>query len=68
MAYGTVSTGFRPGGGNNVYPTTGPVWGSAFAQQNYTSGKFPNQYAPDRILSYELGEKSRFFVDLANFL
>jgi iron complex outermembrane recepter protein len=61
MAYATVSTGFRPGGGNAVYPTTGAAWGGAFAQQNYTSGKWPTKYDPDRVISYELGEKARFF-------
>jgi iron complex outermembrane recepter protein len=61
MAYLTVSCGFRPGGGNAVYPTTGTAWGSAFQQQNYTSGKWPATYQPDRVLSYELGEKARFF-------
>jgi outer membrane receptor protein involved in Fe transport len=61
MAYATVSTGFRPGGGNAVYPTTGAAWGAAFQQQGYTSGKWPSTYAPDSVLSYELGEKSRFF-------
>src|SRR5580658_357490 len=60
MTYATVSTGFRPGGGNTVYPTTGAAWGSAFQQQNYTSGKWPATYEPDRVLSYELGEKARF--------
>jgi outer membrane receptor protein involved in Fe transport len=60
MAYATVSTGFRPGGGNAAYPTTGAAWGSAFQQQNYTSGKWPSTYEPDRVLSYELGEKARF--------
>jgi iron complex outermembrane receptor protein len=59
MAYATVSTGFRPGGGNAVYPTTGAAWGTAFQQQNYTSGKWPATYEPDRVLSYELGEKAR---------
>jgi iron complex outermembrane recepter protein len=59
MAYATVSTGFRPGGGNAVYPTTGAAWGAAFTEQNYTSGKWPATYAPDRVLSYELGEKAR---------
>ena len=59
MAYATVSTGFRPGGGNAAYPTTGAAWGSAFQQQNYTSGKWPSTYEPDRVLSYELGEKAR---------
>jgi iron complex outermembrane recepter protein len=61
MAYATVSTGFRPGGGNAVYPTTGTAWGLAFQQQNYTSGKWPATYEPDRVLSYELGEKARLF-------
>jgi outer membrane receptor protein involved in Fe transport len=60
MAYATVSSGFRPGGGNAVYPTTGAAWGAAFQQQNYTSGKWPATYEPDRVLSYELGEKARF--------
>jgi iron complex outermembrane recepter protein len=61
MAYATVSTGFRPGGGNAVYPTTGAAWGGAFQQQGYTSGKWPTTYEPDRVLSYELGEKARMF-------
>src|ERR1700691_2598993 len=61
MAYATVSSGFRPGGGNAAYPTTGAAWGAAFQQQNYTSGKWPSTYEPDRVLSYELGEKARFF-------
>jgi iron complex outermembrane recepter protein len=61
MAYATVSSGFRPGGGNAVYPTTGAAWGGAFQQQNYTSGKWPATYEPDRVVSYELGEKARFF-------
>jgi outer membrane receptor protein involved in Fe transport len=61
MAYATVSTGFRPGGGNAVYPTTGAAWGAAFQQQGYTSGKWPSTYEPDRVLSYEFGEKARFF-------
>jgi iron complex outermembrane recepter protein len=59
MAYGTVASGFRPGGGNAAYPTTGSAWGAAFQQQNYTSGKWPSTYEPDRVLSYELGEKAR---------
>jgi iron complex outermembrane receptor protein len=62
MAYSTVSSGFRPGGGNAIYPTTpGTIWGAAFHQQNYTSGKWPSTYEPDRVLSYELGEKARMF-------
>ena len=61
MTYATVATGFRPGGGNAAYPTTGAAWGAAFQQQNYTSGKWPSTYEPDRVLSYELGEKARLF-------
>jgi outer membrane receptor protein involved in Fe transport len=59
MTYATVATGFRPGGGNAAYPTTAAAWGAAFQQQNYTSGKWPATYEPDRVLSYEIGEKSR---------
>jgi iron complex outermembrane receptor protein len=59
MTYATVSSGFRPGGGNAAYPTTGSAWGAAFQQQHYTSGKWPATYEPDRVLSYELGEKAR---------
>src|ERR1700722_2971767 len=51
MAYATVSTGFRPGGGNAVYPTTGAAWGGAFQQQGYTSGKWPSTYEPARVVS-----------------
>jgi iron complex outermembrane recepter protein len=59
MTYATLSSGFRPGGGNAAYPTTGSAWGGAFQQQGYTSGKWPSTYGPDRVLSYELGEKAR---------
>jgi iron complex outermembrane receptor protein len=59
MTYATVATGFRPGGGNAVYPTTGAAWAAAFQQQGYTSGKWPSTYEPDRVVSYELGEKAR---------
>ena len=60
MVYTTVATGFRPGGGDAIYPTTGAAWGSAFQQAGYTT-KWPTTYAPDRVISYELGEKARFF-------
>jgi len=61
MAYASVASGYRPGGGNALYPTTGLVWGAAFAEMNYTSGKFPSTYKPDSVWSYEIGEKARFF-------
>ena len=61
MLYGTVAEGFRPGGGNAIYPTTGPVWGPAFAAMHYTSGEWPRTYKSDSVWSYEIGEKSRLF-------
>ncbi len=61
MAYATVASGFRPGGANALYPTTGLVWGAAFAQMNYTGDRFPQTYKPDTVWSYEVGEKGRFF-------
>jgi outer membrane receptor protein involved in Fe transport len=61
LFYATAASGFRPGGGNAVYPTTGVVWGAAFAQMNYTGTKFPSTYRPDSVWSYEIGEKARFF-------
>jgi outer membrane receptor protein involved in Fe transport len=60
MAYATVASGFRPGGGNALYPTTGLVWGAAFAEMNYTGTKFPSTYNSDTVWSYEVGEKARF--------
>jgi outer membrane receptor protein involved in Fe transport len=60
MAYATVASGFRPGGGNALYPTTGLVWGAAFQKMNYTGNSFPSTYRPDSVWSYELGEKARF--------
>src|ERR1700722_2105349 len=59
MTYATVASGFRPGGGNAVYPTTGAACVLAFRQRGSTSGKWPSTYEPDRVLSYELGEKAR---------
>jgi outer membrane receptor protein involved in Fe transport len=60
MVYATVASGFRPGGGNALYPTTGLVWGAAFQKMNYTGNTFPSTYGPDSVWSYELGEKTRF--------
>ncbi len=61
MVYTTVAKGFRPGGGNAQYPTTGPYWSAVYAPYKYTTGKWPTTYEPDSVWSYELGEKSRFF-------
>ena len=61
MGYVTAAEGFRPGGGNALYPTVGPVWGAAFAKMQYTGTEFPTTYKPDSVWSYEVGEKARFF-------
>jgi iron complex outermembrane recepter protein len=61
MVYSTVAKGFRPGGGNARYPTTGPYWSAVFAPYNFSAGKWPSTYQPDSVWSYEIGEKARFF-------
>jgi iron complex outermembrane recepter protein len=57
--YVSAAEGFRPGGGNAAYPTTG-VWAASFAGMNYTSGKWPSTYNSDSVWSYEIGAKSRW--------
>jgi outer membrane receptor protein involved in Fe transport len=59
-AYVTVAEGFRPGGGNAAYPTTGPLWSAAYAGMNYVGGKWPSSYKSDSVWSYETGVKSRW--------
>src|SRR5579859_7130089 len=61
MGYATIARGARPGGGNALYPTTGPYWSAVFAPYNFAGGKWPTSYQPDSVWSYELGEKARFF-------
>ncbi len=61
MGYVTAARGARPGGGNALYPTTGPYWSAVFAPYNFPGGKWPTSYKPDSVWSYELGEKARFF-------
>ena len=60
MVYANVSRGARPGGGNALYPTTGAFWSGAYAPFNYSNG-WPTSYKPDSVISYEVGEKGRFF-------
>jgi outer membrane receptor protein involved in Fe transport len=60
MVYTTAAKGFRPGGGNAVYPVTGPYWSAVFAPYNFPGGKWPLTYQPDSVWSYEVGEKARF--------
>jgi outer membrane receptor protein involved in Fe transport len=61
MGFVTASKGSRPGGGNAIYPTTGPYWSAVFAPYNFPGGKWPTSYQPDSVWSYEVGEKARFF-------
>ncbi len=60
MVYATAAKGFRPGGGNAVYPVTGPYWSAVFAPYNFSGGKWPSSYKSDSVWSYEIGEKARF--------
>ena len=59
--YATASKGFRPGGGNQVIPTSGTEEGAACGADLQALGKSanPNTYSPDTVWSYEFGEKAR---------
>lgn len=56
--YANIAKGFRPGGGNQYVPVSGPASClSSLEQFGQTSG--PNTYGPDTVWSYEIGEKAR---------
>jgi outer membrane receptor protein involved in Fe transport len=63
LLYGTVSQGFRPGGGNQPIPTTGALGGGPdgclanLEAIGLTS--VPLGFKPDKVWSYEMGEKFR---------
>jgi iron complex outermembrane recepter protein len=63
LLYGTVSQGFRPGGGNQPIPTTGALGGGPdgclanLAAIGLTAA--PIGFKPDKVWSYEIGEKFR---------
>ncbi len=63
LVYGTLSQGFRPGGGNQPIPVTGPLGGGPkgclanLEAIGYSAP--PNGFRPDKVWSYELGEKFR---------
>ncbi len=64
LVYGTISKGFRPGGGNQPVPITGPLGATCEAnlQANHGTTSFvpsPLAFGPDTVWSYELGEKIR---------
>ena len=60
LLYGDVARGYRPGGGNALYPTTGIFWGPAYAPLHFCCG-WPASYKPDDVWTYEIGEKAKFF-------
>ncbi len=61
LIYTTAAKGFRPGGPNTPVPLTGPaqcLTGPGNLQSlGLTSA--PNQFNPDTVWSYEVGEKAR---------
>jgi outer membrane receptor protein involved in Fe transport len=57
--YGTVAEGYRPGGGNNAYPSSFGNWLNAAQIWNYPGLKWPSTYKSDTVWSYELGTKTR---------
>jgi iron complex outermembrane receptor protein len=61
--YATASKGFRPGGGNQIIPTSGTQEGEACGADLEALGKSANPatYGPDSVWSYEFGEKARLF-------
>ena len=63
MVYGTVSQGFRPGGGNQPIPVTGALGsGPTGCLANLEAiglTSAPPGFKPDKVWSYELGEKFR---------
>ena len=62
LLYADAARGFRPGGGNQPLPTTGPVGGCILAgllAEGYKGGA-PNSYGPDSVWSFEVGEKAKF--------
>ena len=60
LLYTTVSQGFRPGGGNSPVPTSGPLGTQCLANLNAIGlSSAPLGFKPDKVWSYELGEKFR---------
>ncbi len=56
--YATIAEGFRNGGINIPIPITGPASCLPYLQAIGYSAE-PQTYAPDKVWSYELGEKSQ---------
>jgi len=65
MVYVSAAKGFRPGGGNQPLPSSGPSpiavpMRAALIALGYTNGIAPSSYGPDTVWSYEIGEKAKF--------
>jgi iron complex outermembrane recepter protein len=61
LLYTTAAKGFRPGGPNSPVPLTGPaqcLTGPGNLQSLGLTAA-PNQFNPDNVWSYEIGEKAR---------
>jgi iron complex outermembrane receptor protein len=61
LLYATAAKGFRPGGPNSPVPLSGPaqcLTGPGNLQSLGLSSA-PNQFNPDTVWSYEIGEKAR---------
>ncbi len=61
LVYGTAAKGFRPGGPNTPVPLTGLAQ-CLTGKGNLESlglSSAPNQFNPDNVWSYEIGEKAR---------
>ena len=68
MIYASAAKGFRPGGGNQPLPSSGPSpiavpMRAALIALGYTNGVAPVSYGPDSLWSYEIGEKAKFFAN-----
>jgi len=60
LVYSTVAQGFRPGGGNQPIPTAGPLGTQCLANlQAIGLNSSPLGFNPDKVWSYEVGEKFR---------
>ena len=64
LVYATAAKGFRPGGGNQPVPTSGPLGDvcEANLQANHNTTSVvpsPLTFGPDSVWSYELGEKAQ---------
>lgn len=62
LVYTTAAKGFRPGSGNQPIPLSGPLQCSTGPGNLQSLGltAAPNQFEPDTLWSYEIGEKAKF--------